>query len=77
MVCVLILIISLIGVTVEYFMNENFQKEVDQHFFMKDFQESETKNIGIENEENSFVCVYHRYIGILSNHNLSIYNTLA
>lgn len=77
LVCSFILIIGLIGVTVEYFMNENFQKKVDQHFFMKDFQESETKNIGIENEENSFVCVYNRYIGILSNHNLSIYNALA
>ena len=74
---IMLLICAIIWTVVEYIMNEDFRKNVDKYFFMKEIQEDETKSIIIENENNSFICVYDRYIGILSNNILNIYNSYA
>lgn len=77
LVMIMLLICAIIWTVVEYIMNEEFRKNVDKYFFMKEIQEDETKSIIIENEDNSFICVYDRYIGILSNNILNIYNSYA
>lgn len=77
LVMIMLLICAIIWTVVEYIMNEDFRKNVDKYFFMKEIQEDETKSIIIENENNSFICVYDRYIGILSNNILNIYNSYA
>lgn len=77
LVMIMLLICAIIWTVVEYIMNEDFRKNVDKYFFMKEVQEDETKSIIIENENNSFICVYDRYIGILSNNILNIYNSYA
>ena len=74
---ILLLICAIIWTSVEYIMNEQFRENMDKYLFMKEIQEDETKSIIIENENNSFVCVYDRYIGILSNNVLNVYNRYA
>lgn len=77
LVMILLLICAIIWTSVEYIMNEQFRENMDKYLFMKEIQEDETKSIIIENENNSFVCVYDRYIGILSNNVLNVYNRYA
>ena len=77
LVMILLLICAIIWVVIEYIMNEPFRANIDKYLFMKEIQEDETKSIIIENENNSFVCVYDRYIGILSNNVLNVYNRYA
>ena len=61
LVMILLLICAIIWVVIEYIMNEPFRANIDKYLFMKEIQEDETKSIIIENENNSFVCVYDRY----------------
>ena len=77
LVIILLLICAIVWVIIEYIMNEQFRTNIDKYLFMKEIQEDETKSILIENENNSFVCVYDRYIGILSNNILNVYNRYA
>ena len=72
LVMILLLICAIIWTSVEYIMNEQFRENMDKYLFMNERKEDETRSSIIENENNSFVCVYDRYIGILSNNVLNV-----
>ena len=72
-VIVLILIISIISVI--YISNSNFRNFMDKYILLKSVSSDNLPYINIDTEKNIYTCAYYKYIAILENSNLTLYNS--
>lgn len=72
-VVVLIIIISTISVI--YISNSNFRNFMDKYILLKSVSSENLPYINIDTEKSIYTCAYHKYIAILENSNLTLYNS--
>lgn len=72
-VVVLIIIISTISVI--YISNSNFRNFMDKYILLKSVSSEDLPYINIDTEKSIYTCAYHKYIAILENSNLTLYNS--
>jgi len=76
-IIILLLIISAIVIFIIYCMNANFRKWVDKNVLLKEIKQGKTVSIEFNGENNSNVYAFNKYIVVLENKTLKIYNTLG
>lgn len=69
-----IIIICAITLAVLYFANENFRKWTDIKVFRKDITEQDIVSIDLNTDKNNQIFCYNKYIGILNDRILNLYN---
>ena len=72
-VVVLIIIISTISVI--YISNSDFRNFMDKYILLKSVSSEDLPYINIDTEKSIYTCAYHKYIAILENSNLTLYNS--
>lgn len=72
-VVVLIIIISTISVI--YISNSNFRNFMDKYILLKSVSSEDLPYINIDTEKSIYTYAYHKYIAILENSNLTLYNS--
>lgn len=72
-VVVLILIISIISAI--YISNSNFRNFMDKYILLKNISSENLPYISIDTEKNIHTCAYYKYIAILENSKLTLYNS--
>ena len=72
---IVILIIIFITIIVLYINNKTARQWIDKHILQKEITQNNLANIEIEDTDNSFVCAFNKYIGILSKNNFKIYDS--
>lgn len=76
-IIILLLIISAIVIFIIYCRNANFRKWVDKNVLLKEIKQGKTVSIEFNGENNSNVYAFNKYIVVLENKTLKIYNTLG
>ena len=76
-IIILLLIISAIVIFIIYCKNANFRKWVDKNVLLKEIKQGKTVSIEFNGENNSNVYAFDKYIVVLENKTLKIYNTLG
>lgn len=77
LVITLLCIALVISFITLYATNEKCREVFDKYVFRKEVQENNLPNIPIDSSKNSNVCTYDRYIGVLEQNVLKIYNKLG
>lgn len=74
LVIILLCIALVVSFITLYATNEKCREVFDKYVFRKEVQENNLPNIPIDSSKNSNVCTYDRYIGVLGQNVLKIYN---
>ncbi|MBP3501889.1 MAG: hypothetical protein J6K42_00170 [Clostridia bacterium] len=78
---VFILIILIIVITISFFViymfNSKFRNWADMHILMKTVSEGQLSSIEIETDENASIYAYDKYIAVLNDNKLNLYNSSA
>lgn len=77
LVITLLCIALVISFITLYATNEKCREVFDKYVFRKEVQENNLPNIPIDSSKNSNICTYDRYIGVLEQNVLKIYNKLG
>lgn len=75
-IVILLLICSILGLIIEYCINENIREYIDYNILNKDVTEKSTTEISIEGS-NNFIYSHDNVIEILKNNVLQAYNSSA
>ena len=75
LIIVSILIFISIIFSVIYMCNEHFRNWADVHVLMKTVSEGKLSSIDIEPDEDVSIFAYDKYVVILNDNKLNIYNT--
>ena len=70
-------IVLVISFIILYTTNEKCREVFDKYLFRKEVQENNLPNIEIDSSKNINVCTYGRFIGVLEQNVLNIYNKSA
>lgn len=73
--CISIIIIVFCIITVVYVKNEEFRDFVDFYIFQKEIDEQDISIINLNIEKSNQIYVYSRYVAILNEKNLKLYNS--
>ena len=78
-VCILIILIIVIAITFSliYIFNSKFRNWADMHILMKTVSEGNLSSIDIDPDENVSIYAYDKYITILNDNKLDLYNSSA
>lgn len=76
-ILILLLIIFLVTIFVIYCYNSNFRQWMDKNILRKEIQQGKTISIEFNEESNSSIYAFDKYIVILENKVLKIYDTLG
>lgn len=76
-IMILLLITSSIVIFIIYCRNTNFRKWVDKNVLLKEVRQGKTVSIEFNGENNSNVYAFDKYIVVLENKTLKIYNTVG
>ena len=71
----IILIIAISGVTISYIVNEKVRSWINVNVLKKEITEDDVATIEIDADKQKYILAYDKYIGILSNSKLEIYNS--
>lgn len=71
---VILLIIAIIGMATAYIENANMREWININVLRKEVNEDEVATIQIDSDKSQFICAYDKYIGILANGKLEVYN---
>ncbi len=71
---VTVFIISIIVLVSLYISKESFRKWVDINILRKNLTEQDISSIDLDIDKNNQICCYSKYIGILNDKNLKLYN---
>ena len=74
-IIVVVLIISISTISVIYISNSNFRNFMDKYILLKSVSSEDLPYINIDTEKSIYTCAYHKYIAILENSNLTLYNS--
>ena len=72
-----LLIIACIIIVAMYISYESFREWVDINVLRKDINSEEVAIIDLDTDKNNQICCYSKYIGILNDKNLRLYNSLG
>ena len=70
-----IFVISSISFVITYNVNEKFKEWIDVNILKKEITEEDVATIELEIDKTQYVIAYDRYISVLCNGKLSIYNS--
>lgn len=73
-VSILVFIIIVISM---YIFHENFKQCVDEYIFRKAITEQDIISIDLETDKSNQIHIYNKYIAILNNQNLTLYNNFG
>lgn len=76
-IIILLLITSAIVIFIIYCMDANFRRWADKNVLLKEIKQGNTVSIEFNGENNSNVYAFNKYIVVLENKTLKIYNTLG
>lgn len=76
-IIILLLIIAIVVTFIVYCMNAKFRKWADKNILQKEIEQGNTVAIEFNGENNSNVYAFNKYIVILENKVLKIYNSLG
>ena len=76
-IIIMLLIIMAAVIFIIYCKNENFRKWADKNVLQKEIKQGSTVSIEFNGENNSNVYAFNKYIVILENKVLKIYNSLG
>lgn len=78
-VCILIILIIVIAITFSliYIFNSKFRNWADMHILMKTVSEGNLSSIDMDPDENVSIYAYDKYIAILNDNKLDLYNSSA
>ena len=76
-VIILLLIASALVIFIIYCMDANFRRWADKNVLLKEIKQGNTVSIEFNGENNSNVYAFNKYIVVLENKTLKIYNTLG
>ena len=74
-ISIMVLIIIIIITSIIYCNNKNFQNFMDRYIFLKNITDENIPVIEFDYDSNTNVIPYGRYICILAENNLSMYNS--
>ena len=74
---ILIILLTSIGISIIYIKNKEARNWIDKNILQKEKTQNNLPNIEIEGDNNSNICAFNKYIGILSKNNFSIYNNIG
>ena len=74
---IIILVISGIGVSIAYIVNEDVREWINVNILRKDITEDDVASIKIDSDKSQYIYAYDKYIVILSNGKLTTYNSYA
>ena len=73
-VIVIVAIIVLLIITVIYINNKNVRNWIDVYILQKEKTQNNLPSIEIESINNTNICAFNKYIGILNKNNFEIYD---
>ena len=76
-IVIIILLIITITFSVLYVCNSKFRNWADIHILMKTISQGSLSSIDIDSNENISIYAYDRYIALLNNNKLDLYNSSA
>lgn len=71
----IILIIAIVSVVITYVVNENVREWININILRKNITEDDVPEIIIDADKSKYIYAYDKYIVILCNGKLEIYNT--
>ncbi len=71
---VTVVIISIIVLVSLYISREDFRNWIDINILRKNLTEQDVSSIDLDIDKNNQICCYSKYIGILNDKNLTLYN---
>lgn len=74
LVIICIFLIAIVTTFIIYNTNQDIQKWIDVYVLNKELRQDNVTSIELE-EENSKVCAFNQYIGVLSKNSFTIYNS--
>lgn len=72
-----IILIALIVLTIVYVNNKEARNWIDKNIFQKEKTQNNLPSIEIEESDNSSICSFNKYIGVLNKNNFKIYDNTA
>ena len=69
----LIIVAAIAGITITYINNKEARTWIDKNILQKEKTQNNLPNIEIEDENNSNIYAFNKYIGILNKNNFKIY----
>lgn len=73
-IIIIILLIVIITTTIMYINNKETRKWIDKNILMKEETQNNLPSIEILESDNSNICAFNKYIGILSKNEFEIYD---
>ena len=70
----LIIVAAIAGITITYINNKEARTWIDKNILQKEKTQNNLTSIEIEDENNSNIYAFNKYIGILNKNNFKIYN---
>lgn len=76
-VSVIAILCMIIGTIIAYIYNHDVREYIDYRILQKEIMEENTKTIKLEDEKNSYVSAYSKYIAVLNSNIMHVYNSSA
>ena len=76
-ITILLLIMASVIIFAIYCMNANFRRWADKNLLLKEIKQGNTVSIEFNGENSSNVYAFNKYVAVLENKILKIYNTLG
>ena len=70
----LIILAAIAGITITYINNKEARTWIDKNILQKEKTQNNLTSIEIEDQNNSNIYAFNKYIGILNKNNFKIYN---
>ncbi len=74
---VILIVIAVIGVVIAYIADEGIREWINVYVLRKEITEDDVATIQIESDKSQYIYAYNKYIVILCNGKLEIYNNLG
>ena len=73
-ILIILLIATIAAITITYINNKTAREWIDKNIFQKEKTQNNLPSIEIEDENNSNIYAFNKYIGILNKNNFKIYD---